>query len=249
MMLKKLILFIPALAFCFPVFAAIPQASGIYGEINAGYGKVDETIKNSHQNDNDGFGAGANLGYKFNPYIAIEGGYIEYPDEDFDNDIKGPQNFSVDLALKGILPLGHTGLSLFIKAGGAGVHHKLEDGTVFDSSEKHDKPLEFEVGTKKLIPGFEKAVIGMEVGEEKEIKLQPEEAYGSPKPEMIKEVPREQLPKEELKPGMMLAVGLPDGRQLPAKIAEVKDETVMIDLNHPLAGKVLIFKIKLLEVV
>jgi len=129
-MLKKLILFIPALAFCFPVFAAIPQASGIYGELNAGYGKVDESITNSHKNEHDGFGASAFLGYKFNPYLGIEGGYTEYPDENFDNNIKGSQNFAVDIALKGILPLGHTGLSLFIKAGGAGVHHKLEDDLV-----------------------------------------------------------------------------------------------------------------------
>jgi opacity protein-like surface antigen len=129
-MLKKLILFIPAIAFCFPAFAAIPQASGIYGELNAGYGKVDESIRNSHQNDNDGFGASAFLGYKFNPYLGIEGGYTEYPYEDFDNNIKGSENFAVDLALKGILPLGNTGLSIFIKGGGAGVHHKLADGTV-----------------------------------------------------------------------------------------------------------------------
>ena len=125
----------------------------------------------------------------------------------------------------------------------------LEDGTVFDSSEKHGKPLEFEVGSGQLIKGFDEAVVGMNKGDEKEIKLQPAEAYGEPKPEMHKKVPRDQLPKEpEPKVGMMLAVGLPNGMQLPAKIMEVSETDITIDLNHPLAGKVLNFKLKVLDV-
>ena len=125
----------------------------------------------------------------------------------------------------------------------------LDDGTVFDSSEKQGKALEFEVGAKQLIKGFDDAVMGMDKGEEKEIKLQPEEAYGQHNPDLIKKVPRDKLPKEpEPKEGMMLALGTPDGKQFPAKITEVTENEITIDLNHPLAGKVLNFKIKVVEV-
>jgi FKBP-type peptidyl-prolyl cis-trans isomerase 2 len=125
----------------------------------------------------------------------------------------------------------------------------LEDGTVFDASEKHGKPLEFVLGSGMVIPGFEKAVEGMEKGEEKEVTIKPDEGYGNPNPEMVKKVPKEQFPKDkEIKPGMMLALGLPTGQQVPARIKEVDDKEVTIDLNHPLAGKTLKFKIKLVEV-
>ena len=126
----------------------------------------------------------------------------------------------------------------------------LEDGTVFDSTEKQGKPLEFEVGGGQLIKGFDEAVVGMEKGKEKEITLKPEEAYGEPNEQLIKEIPKEQLPKEpEAKEGMMLMVGLPDGKQLPAKIAKVGEKTVTLDLNHPLAGKVLKFKLKVVDII
>ncbi len=125
----------------------------------------------------------------------------------------------------------------------------LEDGTEFDSTAKHGgQPLEFEVGSGQIIKGFDNAVMGMEKDEEKEITLQPDEAYGQPNPEMVKKVPRNQLPQDqEPKVGMILALGTPDGKQFPAKITEVTDEEVSIDLNHPLAGKVLTFKIKVVE--
>ncbi|MFH1506717.1 MAG: peptidylprolyl isomerase [archaeon] len=125
----------------------------------------------------------------------------------------------------------------------------LDDGTVFDSSERVGKPLEFEAGTGVVIPGFDKAIMGMKKGEEKEIVLKPEEAYGDRNPELIKKIPREQLPKEqEPKKGMILGLGTPDGRQIPAIITEVTDKEVSIDLNHPLAGKTLHFKVKVLDI-
>lgn len=125
----------------------------------------------------------------------------------------------------------------------------LDDGTVFDSSETHGEPLEFETGAGQVIPGFEEAVIGMENGEEKTFKLQPEEAYGNHNPELIKDVPRDQMPTDqEPEAGMMLITELPNGAKLPAVITEVTDDTVTIDLNHPLAGKVLTFEIKIIEV-
>ncbi|MFH1637470.1 MAG: peptidylprolyl isomerase [Candidatus Woesearchaeota archaeon] len=126
---------------------------------------------------------------------------------------------------------------------------KLETGEVFDASAKHGQPLEIDVGKHQVIPGFEKALIGMKKGEEKEITLKPEEAYGQKNPQMVKKVPREQLPKDqEPKAGMMLMITLPTGQNMPAMIAEVSPEDVTLDLNHPLAGKTLIFKIKVVEI-
>ncbi|PIN73892.1 peptidylprolyl isomerase [Candidatus Woesearchaeota archaeon CG10_big_fil_rev_8_21_14_0_10_45_16] len=125
----------------------------------------------------------------------------------------------------------------------------FDDGSEFDSSEKHGQPLEFEVGEGQVIPGFENAVIGMEAGQEKEVVIKPAEAYGEHNPEFLKKVPRSQLPAEqEPQAGMMLGVGLPNGQQIPAVIAEVSDDDVTLDLNHPLAGKTLHFKIKVVEV-
>lgn len=124
----------------------------------------------------------------------------------------------------------------------------LEDGTLFDSSEKHGQPLEFEVGAGQMIKGFDEAVVGMNKDEEKEITLQPADAYGEPNPELVKDIPRDQLPPGDPKPGMMLGVTLPNGMQLPAKILEVTDDKVKIDLNHPLAGKVLKFKVKIVDI-
>ncbi len=124
----------------------------------------------------------------------------------------------------------------------------LEDGTVFDTSEGK-QPLEFEAGSGQLIKGFDDAVIGMEKDEEKEIKIEKDQAYGDVNPELLKKIPRDKLPPEqEPKPGMMLAMSTPDGKQIPAKIAEVDDKEITIDLNHPLAGKTLIFKIKVVDI-
>lgn len=125
----------------------------------------------------------------------------------------------------------------------------FDDGTVFDSSEKHGKPLEFEVGNKQVIPGFDDAVVGMEKDQEKEIKIPCKDAYGEPNPKLVQKVPKDKLPKEpEPKVGMMLIVGAPNGQKLPATIKEITDTEVTIDLNHPLAGKDLNFKIKVVEI-
>lgn len=128
---------------------------------------------------------------------------------------------------------------------------KFEDGTVFDSSKHgdHSHPLTFEVGKKMVIPGFEKAVIGMALEEEKEFEIESEDAYGPVREEFKKEVPKDILPKDqEPQVGMTLMMSAPTGQQFPAKIDEIKEESIVIDLNHPLAGKKLIFKIKIVEV-
>ena len=126
---------------------------------------------------------------------------------------------------------------------------KLEDGTVFDSSKSHDKPLEFEVGSGHIIEGFDKAMIGMMKEDEKEITLKPAEAYGEINPDLLKKIPKEQFPKDaEITVGMMLEMNSPDGMKIPVIVSEIGDKEITIDLNHPMAGKTLIFNIKLLSV-
>jgi len=128
---------------------------------------------------------------------------------------------------------------------------RLENGEVFDSSTHgdHSHPLEFEAGSGQVIKGFDDSVRGMKIGEEKEFSIEAKEAYGDYNPSLKTKVPRNALPKDqEPKVGMMLVVGSPDGRQMPVKITDVDKDSVTIDINHPLAGKKLIFKIKIVDV-
>ncbi len=128
---------------------------------------------------------------------------------------------------------------------------KLETGEIFDTSKHgdHSHPLEFTVGNNQVIPGFEKAVIGMAKGDKKEFTIEPKEAYGEAREELKQEIPKSALPQgPEPKPGMILILNAPDGQQFPVKIAEIKKDTIVLDMNHPLAGKKLIFSIEILEV-
>lgn len=128
---------------------------------------------------------------------------------------------------------------------------KFDSGEIFDSSSHgdHSHPIEFVVGEHKVVKGFEDAVVGLNEGEEKEFSINPEDAYGPENPELKKEFPRSQIPlKEEPKVGMVLAFNTPEGQQFPARIVEVSDEKIVLDLNHPLAGKKLNFKIKVVGV-
>ncbi|MFC1723378.1 peptidylprolyl isomerase [Nanoarchaeota archaeon] len=122
---------------------------------------------------------------------------------------------------------------------------KLDDGTVFDSSEGRE-PLEFVTGKKMVIPGFEKAVVGMEKDEEKEVKIEPKDAYGDKNPQMVQKIPKDKLPPEA-KEGSMLMMGLPNGQQMPVKITKMDDKEAELDMNHPLAGKTLNFKITMVD--
>ncbi len=125
----------------------------------------------------------------------------------------------------------------------------LEDGTVFDSSKNHDSPLEFIVGSGQVISGFDKAVVGMRLMEKKKFILQPSEAYGKRNQKLTHKVLRSELPPEpEPKPGMGLMMGGPRGRSRRAMITEVTNEHIVIDMNHPLAGKALTFDIKLIKI-
>lgn len=123
---------------------------------------------------------------------------------------------------------------------------KLDDGTIFDSSEGR-QPLEFEVGSGRIIKGFDQAVIGMKKGEEKEFKIEPKDAYGEHNPDFIRKIPRDKVPPEA-EIGMMLMLKTPDGVQIPAEITELTGEDVTIDLNHPLAGQTLNFQIKVVDI-
>jgi len=124
---------------------------------------------------------------------------------------------------------------------------KLEDGTVFDSTEKQGQPFQFTIGEQEILPAFEQELIGMSEGDEKDFELEPEKAYGDHNPDLIQEVSKDQLP-DNVEPGMTLAAQTPDGRQIPAEIVEVADDKVSLDLNHPLAGKKLDFHVKVNEV-
>ncbi|MBD3164835.1 peptidylprolyl isomerase [Candidatus Woesearchaeota archaeon] len=125
---------------------------------------------------------------------------------------------------------------------------KLDDGTVFDTTDGK-QPLEFEVGSGKVIKAFDQAVMGMEKGSQKNIHIESKDAYGQHNPQMMQKIPREQLPKQpEPKEGMMLLLKSPDGKQFPAKITEIGDKEVTLDLNHPLAGKDLNFDVKVVGI-
>jgi FKBP-type peptidyl-prolyl cis-trans isomerase 2 len=126
----------------------------------------------------------------------------------------------------------------------------LESGEVFDTSSGRE-PLEFTLGEGKIIPGFENEVLGMEKGEEKTIKIKPEDAYGIPDPAKMQKIPKQQLPEniqEKVVPGIILHMQTPEGQQVPLKVADVDNDFVTLDLNHPLAGQSLNFKIKIVDV-
>ncbi|KXS40933.1 peptidylprolyl isomerase [Methanolobus zinderi] len=125
---------------------------------------------------------------------------------------------------------------------------KLDDGSVFDSSEKHGEPLEFTVGEGQVISGFEEAVRGMDEGDEKEFRIEPSEAYGEYNENLSQQVPKDAIQANmDIQEGMMILVRTPDGREMPAKVTRMGDEEITLDMNHPLAGKALNFNIKIVE--
>ena len=131
------------------------------------------------------------------------------------------------------------------------VHYRgtLNDGREFDNSQKRGRPVDFVVGAGNVILGFEKAVLGMAEGETKSITLPPEQAYGPINPQAIIEVPKKKFPEDfEFKENGFVRSTRMDGRPLFGKINIIKEETVILDVNHPLAGKELTFEIQLLEI-
>jgi len=124
----------------------------------------------------------------------------------------------------------------------------LDDGRVFDTSKDRD-PLEFKVGEGQIIPGFEEGVVGMEVGETRDIEVTPENAYGSRREELVMEVPVGEFPDHiEPEVGMQLQIKQQDGTPFGVVITDVADEAVTLDANHPLAGQTLYFQVELVEI-
>jgi len=128
-------------------------------------------------------------------------------------------------------------------------HGKLTSGETFDSSAGRE-PLEFEVGSGSVILGFDEGVTGMEVGEKKTINIPVEEAYGSRSDDMMIEFPKDRFPQDvEIEQGMQLMMSNGSGQNIPVIVSEIKESSVILDANHPLAGEELIFDIELVEIV
>ena len=124
---------------------------------------------------------------------------------------------------------------------------KGTDGKVIETS-KGREPLKYLHGQKMMIPGLEKELTGMKVGGEKHVTIKPEDAYGAIDSKAFQEVPKEKIPVNGLKVGAILAAKSPEGRVIPMRIHEIKDKTVVMDMNHPLAGKTLVFDVKVVDI-
>ena len=129
------------------------------------------------------------------------------------------------------------------------VHYRgtLDDGTEFDSSEGGE-PISFTIGGGEVIPGFEQAIEGMSPGEKKTQRMEPANAYGEHRDELVFTVSKEQMPEGELEVGDMLQVGFPDGSSSAVQVSAMEGETVQLDANHPLAGKPLTFELELVRI-
>lgn len=124
---------------------------------------------------------------------------------------------------------------------------KLEDQTVVDTN-VGDQPLTYVHGTHQIIPGLEKALEGMKVGERKEVTVNPEEGYGIINPKAFLEADKKLIPEDALKVDSLLQGQDDNGRTFTARVSEIKEQTVVLDLNHPLAGKTLFFDVKVLDI-
>ena len=141
-------------------------------------------------------------------------------------------------------------MSTVKKGSNVQVHYvgTFEDGTEFDSSVSRGEPISFEVGSGQMIAGFDNAVVGMSVGESKDISLEPEEAYGEHREEYVKTYQRNVFPAEvQLSEGITVAGQNELGQQMIAKVLSVDESEVKLDFNHPMAGKTLNFNIEVVS--
>ncbi|WP_456384516.1 FKBP-type peptidyl-prolyl cis-trans isomerase [Persephonella sp.] len=130
-------------------------------------------------------------------------------------------------------------------------HYTLKDketGQVLDSSQEYGQPLTVLFGAENIIPGLESRMEGMEAGEKKTIEVPASEAYGEKNPELIQKVPREYFQGIELEKGMPLQAQTPDGQIINMIVVDFDDESVTVDMNHPLAGKDLVFEVEVVNV-
>ncbi|MFC1501468.1 peptidylprolyl isomerase [Elusimicrobiota bacterium] len=125
---------------------------------------------------------------------------------------------------------------------------KLEDGTVFDKSQK-EKPLDFVVGAGTVIRGFEDGVKGMNIGDEKSITIEPDLGYGLRDESLVMKFEKSVVPDNiKLERGMPLKLNLSNGNMVEATVVDVGEDNIIVDLNHPLAGKTIIFDLKILSI-
>ncbi len=124
---------------------------------------------------------------------------------------------------------------------------RLEDKSVVDTN-VGSEPLTYVHGSHRIVRGLENGLEGLKIGDTKEVAVQPEEGYGAVNPDAFREVDKEQIPPEALEVGAKLQSRDAAGRSIEVRVAEVKDNTVVLDFNHPLAGKTLYFDIKVLDI-
>jgi FKBP-type peptidyl-prolyl cis-trans isomerase SlyD len=124
---------------------------------------------------------------------------------------------------------------------------KGTDGKVIETSKGRD-PLKYIHGQKMMIPGLEKELTGMKVGGEKHVTVKPEDGYGKVNPNAVQEVPKEKIPPNALKVGAMLAAKSSEGMVVPMTVRQIKEKTVVMDMNHPMAGKTLVFDVKVVDI-
>ena len=122
-----------------------------------------------------------------------------------------------------------------------------QQGRVIDSNVGKE-PLTFIQGAGQIVSGLEKELLGMKAGDEKKVQVKPEDGYGMPSQQAFQELPRETIPAEAQKAGASLTAQGPDGRTIPIRVHEVKEKTVVVDFNHPLAGKILNFDVKVKDI-
>jgi FKBP-type peptidyl-prolyl cis-trans isomerase SlyD len=129
------------------------------------------------------------------------------------------------------------------------LHYTLKgaDGEVIESS-KNKEPLKYVHGQNMMIPGLEKELTGMKIGGEKTVTVKSEDAYGPISKEAFQEIPKERLPADGLKIGAVLTGQGPQGQPIQARVHEVKEKTVVLDFNHPMAGKTLNFDVKVVDI-
>ena len=129
------------------------------------------------------------------------------------------------------------------------IEYTLTDdaGNVIDSNVGKE-PLTFIEGAGQIVKGLEKELNGLKVGDQKKVRVTPEEGYGRPDQSAFHEIPRDKIPAEGQKPGTMLMSKAPDGRTIPMRVHEVKDKIIVVDLNHPLVGKTLHFDVKIKDI-
>jgi FKBP-type peptidyl-prolyl cis-trans isomerase SlyD len=123
----------------------------------------------------------------------------------------------------------------------------LEDETVVDSNVGAE-PLTFIQGSHNIIPGLENSLDGMKIGDNKQVTVKPDDAYGSVNKDAVSEIKKDQIPQDALKVGAVLQGQNPEGQVIIARVVEIKEDTVLLDYNHPLAGKTLHFDFKILDV-